>query len=82
MFTPTILEFSDEIKIGNMSKKITGLLSYVCWKKMFYDCNILHMWQGHFVSIMLYQKNVTLLFYLGNLILKHACVQSFNERIP
>jgi hypothetical protein len=41
-------------------------------KKMFYDHNILHMWQGHFVSIFLYEKIISLLFYLGDSISKHV----------
>jgi len=39
---------------------------------MFYDCNILQMRQGHFISIMLYEKNVSLLFYFGDLISRHV----------
>jgi hypothetical protein len=34
------------------------------------------MWQGQFVSILFYEQIEGLLFYLGNLILKHImCVK-------
>jgi hypothetical protein len=34
------------------------------------------MWQGHFVSILLYETIISLLFYLGDLISKHVmCVK-------
>jgi hypothetical protein len=43
---------------------------------MFYDYNILHMWQGQFVLILLYEQIRCLLFYLGDLIFKHVmCVE-------
>ncbi len=43
---------------------------------MFYGYNILHMWQGQFVSILLYEQIGGLLFYLEDLILKHVmCVK-------
>jgi hypothetical protein len=43
---------------------------------MFYDRNILHMWQGQFVLVMLYEQIRGILFYLGYLILKHVmCVK-------
>jgi hypothetical protein len=44
---------------------------------MFYDCNILHMWQGQFVSILLYEQIGGLLLYLGDLILKHVMFVKF-----
>jgi hypothetical protein len=43
---------------------------------MFYDHNILHMWQGQFVLILLYEQIRGLLFYFGDWILKHVmCVK-------
>jgi hypothetical protein len=43
---------------------------------MFYACNILHMWQGQFVLILLYEQTGGILFHLGDLILKHVmCVK-------
>ncbi len=39
---------------------------------MFYDCNILQMRHGHFISILLYEKIVSLLFYLEDLISRHV----------
>jgi hypothetical protein len=37
---------------------------------MFYDHNILHMWQGWFTLILLYEKIVGLLFFMKDLNLK------------
>jgi hypothetical protein len=45
-------------------------------EKMSYDCNILHMWQGHFVSILLHEEIVCLLFYLGDLISKYVIMRA------
>jgi hypothetical protein len=43
---------------------------------MLYDHNILHMWRGQFESIILYKQIGSLIFYLGDLILKHViCVK-------
>jgi hypothetical protein len=44
---------------------------------MFYDHNILHMWQGQFVSIMLYEQIGGFLFYLGDLILNHVMCKTW-----
>jgi hypothetical protein len=73
IFIPTVLEFNDEIKIGYMSPKNNGILSKVCRKKMFYNRNILHMWQGYFVSILLYENIVSFLFYLFDKFNLEAC---------
>jgi len=74
MFTPMILEFNDEKKSEIYPKK-KDLLWQVCKNKMFHDRNILHMWQGQFVLIILYEHIRGLLFYLGDLMLKHVmCV--------
>ncbi len=39
---------------------------------MFYGHNILHMWLGQFILILLYEHIGFILIYLGGLILKHV----------
>jgi len=64
MFAPTILKLSEEKKIINVPKKMTQSFVIICNKKMFYDRNILHMWQGQFILILLYEHIGGLLFYV------------------